>query len=169
MPKSKTRLKVRKSQRLQTLREYVAVESPILSMPMATKFDLRKKIKKMVKNKRNQNNNLANNFLGVSYWEETPISFGFSQTHTHTNTHTHSQAAIFFKKGVGFTALLFFYLVYVLKEHLSLIKLESSKKSLKSYYQGLKKIDSYLVLLLCLLCWFFSAKFPVLSCTGSSM
>ncbi len=56
-------------------------------------------------------------FLGVCYWEETPISFGFS----HTHTQTHSQAAIFFKKGVGFTALLFFYLVYVLKEHLGLI------------------------------------------------
>ncbi len=64
-------------------------------------------------------------FLGVSYWEETPISFGFS--------HTHSQAAIFFKKGVGFTALYFFYLVYVLKEHLSFKKLASSKKSLNSY------------------------------------
>ena len=36
---------------------------PILSMPMATKFDQRKKIKKLVKNKRNQNNNLAKNFL----------------------------------------------------------------------------------------------------------
>ena len=63
MPKSKTRPKVRKSQRVQTLREYVAVESLILSMPMATKFDQRKKIKKLVKNKRNQNNNLAKNFL----------------------------------------------------------------------------------------------------------
>ena len=91
-------------------------------------------------------------FLGVSYWEETPISFGFS----HTHRHTHSQAAIFFKKGVGFTALLVFYLVCVLNEHLSLIKLASSKKSLKSYYQGLKKIDSYLVL-------------SCASCAGSSL
>ncbi len=46
----------------ETLREYVAVESPILSMPMATKFDQRRKIKKLIKNKRNQNNNLAKNF-----------------------------------------------------------------------------------------------------------
>jgi hypothetical protein len=53
MPKWKTRRKVRKSQRVQTLREYVAVESLILSMPMATKFAQRKKIKKLVKNKRN--------------------------------------------------------------------------------------------------------------------
>ena len=45
-----------------TLREYVAVESPILSMPMARKFDQTKKIKKLVKNKINQNN-LAKNFL----------------------------------------------------------------------------------------------------------
>jgi hypothetical protein len=37
--------------------------NPILSMPMATKFDQIRKIKKLVKNKRNQNNNLANNFL----------------------------------------------------------------------------------------------------------
>jgi hypothetical protein len=51
IPKSKTLLKARKSQRVQTLREYVAVESPILSMPMATKFDQRKKIKKLVKTK----------------------------------------------------------------------------------------------------------------------
>ena len=99
-----------------------------------------------------------------------------------THTHTHSQAAIFFKKGVGFTALLFFDLVYVLNEHLSLIKLASSKKSLNSYYKGLKKIDSYLVLsaellgspvlvlfLLCwvswaLLYWFLYVRSPVLSC-----
>jgi hypothetical protein len=31
-------------------------------MPMATKFAQRKKIKKLVKNKRNQKNNLAKNF-----------------------------------------------------------------------------------------------------------
>jgi hypothetical protein len=61
------RLKVRKSQRVQTLREHVAVESPILSMPMATKLDQRKKIKKLVKNKRNQNNNLAKNFLCTNF------------------------------------------------------------------------------------------------------
>ncbi len=54
--------KLRKSQRVQTLRKYVAVESPILSMPMAIKFDQTKKIKKLVKNKRNQNN-LAKNFF----------------------------------------------------------------------------------------------------------
>ncbi len=34
MPKWKTRRKVRKSQRVQTLREHVAVESLILSMPI---------------------------------------------------------------------------------------------------------------------------------------
>ena len=67
MPQAKTRRKVRKSQRVQTLREHVAVESPILSMPMATKFDQRKKIKKLVKNKRNQNNNLAKNFLWTNF------------------------------------------------------------------------------------------------------
>ncbi len=39
------------SQRVQTLREYVAVESPILSMLMATKFDQRKKIKNWSKTK----------------------------------------------------------------------------------------------------------------------
>jgi hypothetical protein len=32
-------------------------------MPMATKFDQRKKIKKLAKHKRNQKNNLAKNFL----------------------------------------------------------------------------------------------------------
>ncbi len=67
MPKWKTRRKVRKSQRVQTLREYVAVESPILSMPMAKKFDQRKQNKKLVKNKRNQNNNLAKNFLLTNF------------------------------------------------------------------------------------------------------
>ena len=46
--------KRKKSQRVQTLREYVASESLILSMPMATKFDQRKKIKKLAKHKRNQ-------------------------------------------------------------------------------------------------------------------
>ncbi len=51
------------SLRVQTHREYVAVESPNLSMPLATKFDQTKKIKKLAKNKRNQNNNLAKNFL----------------------------------------------------------------------------------------------------------
>jgi hypothetical protein len=35
----------------------------ILLMPMATKFDQRKKIKKLAKHKRNQKNNLAKNFL----------------------------------------------------------------------------------------------------------
>jgi hypothetical protein len=40
-----------------------SVESLILSMPMATKFDQRKKIKNLVENKRNQKNNLAKNFL----------------------------------------------------------------------------------------------------------
>jgi hypothetical protein len=35
----------------------------ILLMPMATKFDQRKKIKKLTKHKRNQKNNLAKNFL----------------------------------------------------------------------------------------------------------
>jgi hypothetical protein len=35
----------------------------ILLMPMATKFDQRKKIKKPAKHKRNQKNNLAKNFL----------------------------------------------------------------------------------------------------------
>ncbi len=63
MPQAKTRRKVRKSQRVQTLREHVAVESLILSMPMETWFDQRKKIKKLVKNRRNQKNNLAKNFL----------------------------------------------------------------------------------------------------------
>jgi hypothetical protein len=63
MPKSKTRLKVRNSQRVQTLRENLAVESLIISMPMATKFVQRKIIKKLVENKRNQKNNLAKNFL----------------------------------------------------------------------------------------------------------
>jgi hypothetical protein len=32
-------------------------------MPMATKFDQRKKIKKLAKNKRNQINTLAKNFI----------------------------------------------------------------------------------------------------------
>ena len=54
---------VLKSQRVQTLREKLAVESLILLMPMATKFDQRKKIKKLAKHKRNQKNNLAKNFL----------------------------------------------------------------------------------------------------------
>jgi delta-aminolevulinic acid dehydratase/porphobilinogen synthase len=67
MPKSKTRRKVRKSQRVQTLRENLAVESLILSMLMATKFDQRKKIKKLAKNKRNQKNNLAKNFLLTNF------------------------------------------------------------------------------------------------------
>jgi hypothetical protein len=51
-------LKVRKSKRVPTLQENLAVESHILSIPMATKFDQRKKIKKLVENKRNQKNNL---------------------------------------------------------------------------------------------------------------
>jgi hypothetical protein len=63
MPKSKTRLKVRNSQRVQTLQENLAVESLIISMPMATKSSRQKIIKKLVKNKRNQKNNLAKNFL----------------------------------------------------------------------------------------------------------
>jgi hypothetical protein len=37
MPKSKTRRKVRQSQRVKTLREYVVVERMFLSMQMATK------------------------------------------------------------------------------------------------------------------------------------
>jgi len=37
--------------------------SLIHSMPMATKFDQTKKIKKLPKNKRNRKNNLAKNFL----------------------------------------------------------------------------------------------------------
>ena len=36
MPEPRTRLKVRKSQRVQTLRKYLAVESLIHAMPMAT-------------------------------------------------------------------------------------------------------------------------------------
>jgi len=63
MPKSKTRRKVRQSQRVKTLREYVVVESIFLSMQMATKFDQTNKIKKLPKNKRNRKNNLAKNFL----------------------------------------------------------------------------------------------------------
>jgi hypothetical protein len=59
--------KVRKSQRVQTLRENVAVESLILSMPMATKFAQRKKIKQLLKNKRNHKNNLAKNFLLTNF------------------------------------------------------------------------------------------------------
>ena len=39
----------------------------ILLMPMATKFDQRKKIKKLVKNKRNQKNNLAKNYLLTNF------------------------------------------------------------------------------------------------------
>jgi hypothetical protein len=58
MPKRKTRRRVRKSKRVQTLRVYVAVESLILLMPMETKFDQRKKIEKLFKNKRNQKNYL---------------------------------------------------------------------------------------------------------------
>ena len=56
-----------RSQRVQTLREKLVVESLILLMPMATKFDQRKKIKKLVKNKRNQKNNLAKNFLLTNF------------------------------------------------------------------------------------------------------
>ena len=67
MPKWKTRRKVRKKQRVQTLREYAAVESHILSMLMATKFAQRKKIKQLVKNKINQKNNLAKNFLLTNF------------------------------------------------------------------------------------------------------
>ncbi len=66
MPKWKTRRKVRKSQ-MQILREHVAVESPILSIPMATQFDQRKKIKNLVKNKRNQKNDLAKNYLLTNF------------------------------------------------------------------------------------------------------
>jgi hypothetical protein len=36
-------------------------------MTMATKFDQRKKIKNLVKNKRNQKNNLAKNFLLINF------------------------------------------------------------------------------------------------------
>jgi hypothetical protein len=39
---------------VQTLREELAVESFILSMPVVTKFDQRKKIKNLVKDKRNK-------------------------------------------------------------------------------------------------------------------
>jgi hypothetical protein len=44
-----------------------AVESLILSMPIATKFAQKKKIKKLVKNKRNHKNNLAKNFLLTNF------------------------------------------------------------------------------------------------------
>jgi hypothetical protein len=60
-PQWKTRRKLRKGQRVQTLREKLAVESS--SMSMATKFDQRKNIKKLIKNKRNQKNNLAKKIL----------------------------------------------------------------------------------------------------------
>jgi hypothetical protein len=36
-------------------------------MPMVTKFAQRKKIKKLVKNKRNQKNSLAKNFLLTNF------------------------------------------------------------------------------------------------------
>ncbi len=67
MPKSKARRKVRKSQRVQTLRDNLAVESLILSMLMVTKFDQTKKIKKIPKHKRNRKNNLAKNFLLTNF------------------------------------------------------------------------------------------------------
>ncbi len=62
MPEWKNNRNVRKSQLVQTLREKLAIESLILLMPMATKFDQRKKI-----NIRNQKNNLAKNFLLTNF------------------------------------------------------------------------------------------------------
>ena len=58
----KNHRKVRKCQRVQTPLEKLVVESLILWMPMATKFDQRKKIKILAKHKRNQTNNSAKNF-----------------------------------------------------------------------------------------------------------
>jgi hypothetical protein len=52
-------------EKLFIIREHIL--SLILSMPMATKFDQRKKIKNLVKNKRNQINNLAKNFLLTNF------------------------------------------------------------------------------------------------------
>ncbi len=60
-------LKLRKSQRVQNLRVNLAVESLILSMPIETKFDQTKKIKKIPEHKRNRKNNLANNFLLTNF------------------------------------------------------------------------------------------------------
>jgi hypothetical protein len=68
MPQWKNCRKGRKSKRVQTFREYVAVKSLILSMPMATKSDQRQKIKKLVKNKSNQINNLAKNNLLTNFY-----------------------------------------------------------------------------------------------------
>jgi hypothetical protein len=68
MPQWKNFRKVRKSKRVQTFREYVVVKSLILSMPMATKSDQRQKIKKLVKNKSNQINNLAKNNLLTNFY-----------------------------------------------------------------------------------------------------
>jgi hypothetical protein len=54
LPSTIAEIEDSKSKRVQTLREYVAVESLIISMPMATKIDQRKKIKKLVKTKKIQ-------------------------------------------------------------------------------------------------------------------
>ena len=85
---------------------------------------------------------------------------------------THTQAAIFFQNGRRFHRSFVFYLVYVLKEHLSSKSSHHLKKSWNSYYQGLKKYNVTCSSLLgswALLCWFFSARFHGLSCTGSSL
>jgi hypothetical protein len=60
---------VRKSQQVQTFREKLAVESLILSMPMATKFDQRKKIKKLAISKRNQIKQFSLEFFNNKFYK----------------------------------------------------------------------------------------------------
>ena len=93
-----------------------------------------------------------------------PFSFWFF-THTLTSSYL-------FQNGRRFHRFFVFLFGICSKRTFELKKLASSKKSLNSYYKGLKKLIVTRFPLLgswALLCWFFSARFHGLSCTGSSL